>query len=109
MIGVTRYSITGGLRLYKIAEVFERKDAGDCFLVEYGQALLLIRSPRLRDPRYYALGLLAQKEKFALIFARGSFICMLIKACPPSVVTCVNLFKEAVAFVVFVPNVQRPV
>jgi hypothetical protein len=55
-------------------------------------------------PRYYALGLLTQKEKFALIFARGSFVCVLIKACPPSVVTCVD-FKEAVALAVFVPNV----
>jgi hypothetical protein len=96
--------MTGGMCLHEVAEVFERKDASDCFLVEYGQTFLLVGSPCLRNPRYYALGLLAQKEKFALIFVRGSLIGMLIKACPSSVVTCVD-FKEAVAFVVLVPNV----
>jgi hypothetical protein len=56
-------------------------------------------------PRYYALEFLAQEEEFALIFVRGSFIRMLLKACPQSVVARIN-FKEAVALVALVPDVE---
>jgi hypothetical protein len=96
--------MTGGLCLYEVAEMFEREDASDGFLVEYRYTFLLVGGPRLGNPRYYALGLLTQKETIALIFVRGSFIGMLIKACPPSVVTRIY-FKEAVTLVVLVPNV----
>ena len=102
--------MTGGLSLYEVAEVFERKDASNGFLVEHELTFLFISGPCLRYPRYYALGFLAQEEEFVLIFVRGSFICVLIKACPPSVVARIN-FKEAVALVVLVSDVEieRPV
>jgi len=57
---------------------------------------------------FYSMNIANYKEKPALIFIRRSLICVLIKACPPSVVTCVT-FKEAVALVVLVPNVEGPV
>jgi hypothetical protein len=99
-----------GLSFYEVAEVFKCKDASNGFLVEHGQTLLLISGPCLRYPRYYALGFFAQEETFALIFVRGSFIRVLIKACRPSVVARIN-FEGAVALVVLVSDVEieRPV
>jgi hypothetical protein len=46
------------LGLDEVTKVLKREDSSDRLLVEDGKAFLFIGGPRLRNPSYYALGLL---------------------------------------------------
>jgi hypothetical protein len=93
MIGVTCNSMPWSLGLDEVTKVLKREDSSDRLFVEDGEAFLFVGGPCLGYPSYYALGLFAQKEELALVFIRGSLICMLIKACPPAVIASVNFYE----------------
>jgi hypothetical protein len=59
VVRVTCYSGSGALRFDEVAEVLEREQPGNRFLVDNGKTLLLIRCPSFGDPGDDTLGLLA--------------------------------------------------